>query len=225
MRRPIVKEEIVNYLRTQQKPNTGYLADLEDFAHKENIPIIQPEVSAYFRFLLQTLKPKKILEIGTAIGYSALLMAANAPDAQIVSIERNAAMLALAQKNIAAYDDREQITLIEGEAGTALPALEEMFDFVFMDSAKSKYIELLPAVLKRLEVGGVIVIDDIFQGGDTVKPIEEIARGQRAIYRGLQRLLAAVLRHPDLTVSLLPLSDGLLLIRKNSEDIRLPLIK
>ncbi|MGT2928925.1 O-methyltransferase [Streptococcus dentasini] len=221
MRRPIVKEEVVQYMRTHQKQETGALEDLAAFAQKENIPIIQPEVAAYFRFLLQTLAPQSILEIGAAIGYSALLMAEYAPQAAITTIERNKEMIDLAKTNFACYDKRRQVTLLEGEAADILATLETRFDFVFMDSAKSKYIVFLPEVLRRLRVGGVIVIDDVFQGGDLTRPITEIRRGQRAIYRGLQRLMEATLTNPDLTASLLPISDGLLLIRKNASDVTL----
>lgn len=221
MRRPVVKEEIVHYMRTRQKQTTGFLAELEQFARQENIPIIQHEVVAYFRFLLQSLQPKHILEIGTAIGFSALLMAENAPDATIVTIDRNPEMIGFAKENFAKYDSRQQISLLEGDAADILFTLEGSFDFVFMDSAKSKYIVFLPEILKRLRVGGVIVLDDIFQGGDIAKPIEEIRRGQRTIYRGLQALFDATLDHPDLTASLVPLSDGLLMIRKNQANITL----
>ena len=220
MRRPVVKEDIVRYMRTHQKQNEGYLAELEAFAHQENIPIIQHEVVAYFRFLMQTLQPKNILEIGTAIGFSALLMAENAPDAKITTLDRNPEMIT-AKENFAKYDTRKQITLLEGDAVDTLSTLEGEFDFVFMDSAKSKYIVFLPEVLKHLKVGGVIVFDDVFQGGDIVKPIEEVRRGQRTIYRGLQRLFDATLDNPNLTATLLPLSDGLLMIRKNTADISL----
>lgn len=221
MRRPVVKEEIVHYMRTHQKQNEGYLAELEAFARQENIPIIQHEVVAYFRILMQTLQPKNILEIGTAIGFSALLMADNAPDAKITTIDRNEEMISFAKENFAKYDERQQITLLEGDAVDLLHTIDDEFDFVFMDSAKSKYIVFLPEVLKRLKVGGVIVLDDIFQGGDIAKPIEEVRRGQRTIYRGLQRLFDATLKHPDLTASLIPLSDGLLIIRKNAEVVQL----
>ncbi|WP_165210030.1 O-methyltransferase [Streptococcus tangpeifui] len=222
MRRPIVKEEVVRYMRTHQKKETGHLRELADFAHQENIPIIQPEVVAYFRFLMQALAPKSILEIGTAIGFSALLMAQYAPEAKITTLERNEEMLGLAKENLTKYDSRRQIKLLEGEALDILPTLRDRYDFVFMDSAKSKYIVFLPQVLERLEVGGVIVIDDVFQGGDLAKPIAEVKRGQRTIYRGLQRLMDATLNNPDLTASLLPISDGLLLIRKNAIDVTLP---
>lgn len=100
MRRPVVKEDVVRYMRTHQKQNEGYLAELEAFAHQENIPIIQHEVVAYFRFLMQTLQPKNILEIGTAIGFSALLMAENAPDAKITTLDRNPEMIAFAKENL-----------------------------------------------------------------------------------------------------------------------------
>ena len=219
MRRPVVKEDVVRYMRNQQKPNAGYLAELADFAHRENIPIIQHEVVAYFRFLMQTLQPKNILEIGTAIGFSTLLMAENAPGAKITTLDRNPEMIAFAKDNFAKYDTRHQITLVEGDAVDTLSSIEGEFDFVFMDSAKSKYIVFLPEVLEHLKVGGVVVFDDVFQGGDIVKPIEEVRRGQRTIYRGLQRLFDATLDNPDLTATLVPLSDGLLMIRKNAEDV------
>lgn len=221
MRRPVVKEDVVRYMRNQQKPNEGYLAELADFAHRENIPIIQHEVVAYFRFLMQTLQPKNILEIGTAIGFSTLLMAENAPGAKITTLDRNPEMIAFAKDNFAKYDTRHQITLVEGDAVDTLSSIGGEFDFVFMDSAKSKYIVFLPEVLEHLKVGGVVVFDDVFQGGDIVKPIEEVRRGQRTIYRGLQRLFDATLDNPDLTATLVPLSDGLLMIRKNAEDVTL----
>ncbi|MGT2742950.1 O-methyltransferase [Streptococcus plurextorum] len=219
MRRPVVKENVLHYMRTHQKQNKGHLAELEAFARRENIPIIQHEVVAYFRLLMQTLQPESILEIGTAIGFSALLMAEYAPEAKITTIDRNEEMIAFAKDNFAKYDTRKQIKLLEGDAVDLLSTLEDEYDFVFMDSAKSKYVIFLPEVLKRLKVGGVIVFDDIFQGGDIAKPIQEVRRGQRTIYRGLHSLFDQTLNHPDLTASLIPLSDGLLMIRKNAEQI------
>lgn len=222
MRRPVVKEEIVDFMRTRQAQSTGFLKELEDFARQENIPIIPHETVAYFRLLMQTLQPQKILEIGTAIGYSALLMAENSPCSQISTIERNEEMLGFARKNFAQFDSRKQISLLEGEAMDILPDLpKDYFDFVFMDSAKSKYIVFLPEVLKKVKVGGWIVLDDIFQGGDVAKDIKEVRRGQRTIYRGLQKLFDATLDNPDLTASLISISDGLLILRKNVADVRL----
>ncbi len=224
MRRPVVKEEIVDFMRTRQAQNRGFLKELEVFAQKENIPIIPHETVAFFRLLLQTLQPQNILEIGTAIGFSALLMAENCPNAQITTIDRNEEMIGLAKENFAKYDSRKQISLLEGEAMELLPTLaDDQYDFVFMDSAKSKYIVFLPEVLKKVKLGGIIVIDDIFQGGDVAKDIMEVRRGQRTIYKGLQKLFNATLDNPDLTASLVSLSDGLLMLRKNLENVELNL--
>ncbi|KJQ60149.1 O-methyltransferase [Streptococcus cristatus] len=214
MLRPVVKEEIVDFMRQRLQPVSGGLKELEDFARAENVPVIPHETVAYFRLLLESLQPEKILEIGTAIGFSALLMAEHAPLAQITTIDRNPEMIEFAKANFAKYDSRQQITLLEGDAVDLLETLEDSYDFVFMDSAKSKYVVFLPQVLKRLNPGGLILIDDVFQGGDVAKPFEEIKRGQRAIYRGLHSLFDATLDSPDLTASLLPLGDGLLMIRK-----------
>lgn len=222
MRRPVVKEEIVSFMRERQAPVTDALKELEEFARRENIPIIPHETVAFFRLFLQTMQPKSILEIGTAIGFSALLMAEQVPDAKIMTIDRNEEMIGFAKENFARFDQRNQITLLEGDAVDLLEHIEQRFDLIFMDSAKSKYIVFLPEVLKRLEVGGVVILDDIFQGGDVARDIMEVRRGQRTIYRGLQRLFDATLDHPGLTASLIPLGDGILMIRKNQEEISLP---
>ena len=222
MRRPVVKDEIVEFMRHRQEQVTGSLKELENFARKENIPIIPHETVAYFRFLMETIQPKNILEIGTAIGFSALLMANHAPNAKITTIDRNPEMIGFAKENFAKFDNRQQITLLEGDAVDVLSILTETYDFVFMDSAKSKYIIFLPEILKHLEVGGVVVLDDIFQGGDIAKDIMEVRRGQRTIYRGLQRLFDATLNNPGLTASLVPLGDGILMLRKNQVEIELP---
>ena len=214
MRRPVVKEEIVELMRQRQKQVTGSLKELETFARKENIPIIPHETVAYFR-----------LEIGTAIGFSSLLMAEHAPDAKITTIDRNPEMIGFAKENFAQFDSRKQIILLEGDAVDVLSSLTETYDFVFMDSAKSKYIVFLPEILNHLEVGGVVVLDDIFQGGDVAKDIMEVRRGQRTIYRGLQRLFDATLDNPGLTATLVPLGDGILMLRKNVENVTLPEMK
>ena len=221
MRRPVVKEEIVSFMRERQAPVTDALKELEEFARRENIPIIPHETVAFFRLFLQTMQPKSILEIGTAIGFSALLMAEQVPDAKIMTIDRNEEMIGFAKENFARFDQRNQITLLEGDAVDLLEHIEQRFDLIFMDSAKSKYIVFLPEVLKRLEVGGVVILDDIFQGGDVARDIMEVRRGQRTIYRGLQRLFDATLDQPGLTASLIPLGDGILMIRKNQEEISL----
>ena len=222
MRRPVVKHEIVEFMRHRQKQVTGSLKELENFARKENIPIIPHETVAYFRFLMETIQPKNILEIGTAIGFSALLMAEHSPKSKITTIDRNPEMIGFAKENFAKFDSRKQITLLEGDAVDVLSTLTETYDFVFMDSAKSKYIVFLPEILKHLEVGGVVVLDDIFQGGDIARDIMEVRRGQRTIYRGLQRLFDATLDNTGLTASLVPLGDGILMLRKNQAEVELP---
>ena len=222
MRRPIVKHEIVEFMRHRQKQVTGSLKELENFARKENIPIIPHETVAYFRFLMETIQPKNILEIGTAIGFSALLMAEHSPKSKITTIDRNPEMIGFAKENFAKFDQRKQITLLEGDAVDVLSTLTETYDFVFMDSAKSKYIIFLPEILKHLEVGGVVVLDDIFQGGDIARDIMEVRRGQRTIYRGLQRLFDATLDNSGLTATLVPLGDGILMLRKNQAEVELP---
>ncbi|WP_416037677.1 O-methyltransferase [Lactococcus formosensis] len=214
MNRPVVKEEIVDFVRERQTQITGPLKNVETFAHENNIPIIPHETVVYFQMLLDLMKPQRILEIGTAIGFSALMMAEAAPDAEIITIDRNPEMIALAKDNLATYDVRKQITLLEGDAADLLADLQGEFDFIFMDSAKSKYVEFLPRAMELLSENGVIIMDDIFQGGEILIPIMEIKRTQRALERGLRRLFDEVLDNPKYRASMVPLGDGILMIKK-----------
>ena len=170
---------------------------------------------------METIQPKNILEIGTAIGFSALLMAEHSPKSKSPLLTESWDDW-FCQGKFAKFDQRKQITLLEGDAVDVLSTLTETYDFVFMDSAKSKYIIFLPEILKHLEVGGVVVLDDIFQGGDIARDIMEVRRGQRTIYRGLQRLFDATLDNPGLTATLVPLGDGILMLRKNQAEVELP---
>lgn len=214
MNRPVVKAELVEWMRSSQTQITGELAEVLKFAKENNIPVIPHETVIYFQMLLSLLQPKRILEIGTAIGFSALVMAQEVPNAEIVTIDRNPEMIELAKKNLVKYDQRNQIILKEGDAADILKELSGSFDVIFMDSAKSKYIEFLPIALDLLSENGVILMDDIFQGGEILTPIMKIKRNQRALERGLRKLFDEVLDNPKYLTSILPLGDGLLMIKK-----------
>ncbi|MBF8969374.1 O-methyltransferase [Streptococcus sp. NLN76] len=223
MRRPVVQEGIVDFMRSQNQGLPDFLRELQDFAERENIPIIPKETVAFFRLFLQSIAPRSILEVGTAIGFSALMMAETLPKSQITTIDRNPEMIGLAKENFARYEEGKRIRLLEGEAQEWLQNLTgEQFDLIFVDSAKSKYVVFLPDLLNLLPKGGILIFDDVFQGGDITKDLADIRRGQRAIYRGLHKLFDAVDSHPDLTVSYLPLGDGLLLVKKEAEQVVFP---
>ncbi|WP_071131849.1 O-methyltransferase [Enterococcus timonensis] len=215
MFRPIIDEPVLQFMRHDQVQLTGALKDLEENAHERNVPIIPHETVIFLQFYLRALQPKNILEIGTAIGFSASLMAETLPEAKIITIERFELMATEAQKNFDKLDSRKQITLKEGQAADILPELPaETYDFIFMDSAKAKYLEFLPACLRVLKKGGTLAIDDVLQAGTILQPIEEIPRKNRAIHRKLNELFQTIHNDPTLGSTILPLGDGLLLVQK-----------
>lgn len=215
MHRPIVNQDVLHYMRTEQKQLTGKLGELEAYAHEQGVPVIPHETVVFMQFLLKQLKAKNVLEIGTAIGFSASLMAETlGEDAHITTIDRFPVMIEKAKSNFKKMGLTDRVTLLEGEAAELLQTLEGPYDFIFMDSAKSKYITFLPECLRLLKPGGVLMVDDIFQAGSIFQPIEETPRKNRAIYRKLNEFLETVTKAPDLTSSLLPLGDGVALITK-----------
>ncbi|HAP9036637.1 TPA: O-methyltransferase [Enterococcus faecium] len=222
MHRPVVKEELLDFMRTQQKKLPGKLGKLEEEAHVAEVPVIPHETVVFLKFLLGQLQPERILEIGAAIGFSSSVMATTiGENAHVTTIDRFDVMIEKAKKNYERLGLTDKVTLLEGQAADILPELSGPYDFIFMDSAKSKYIEFLPECLRLLRKGGVLMVDDIFQGGTILLPDEEIPRGKRAIHRKLNEFLRVVMDHPDLTSTILPLGDGVILMTKESETIEL----
>ena len=222
MHRPVVKEELLDFMRTQQKKLPGELGKLEEVAHVAEVPVIPHETVVFLKFLLGQLQPERILEIGAAIGFSSSVMATTiGENAHVTTIDRFDVMIEKAKKNYERLGLTDKVTLLEGQAADILPELSGPYDFIFMDSAKSKYIEFLPECFRLLRKGGVLMVDDIFQGGTILLPDEEIPRGKRAIHRKLNEFLRVVMDHPDLTSTILPLGDGVILMTKESETIEL----
>lgn len=222
MHRPVVKEELLDFMRTQQKKLPGELGKLEEEAHVAEVPVIPHETVVFLKFLLGQLQPERILEIGAAIGFSSSVMATTiGENAHVTTIDRFDVMIEKAKENYERLGLTDKVTLLEGQAADILPELSGPYDFIFMDSAKSKYIEFLPECLRLLRKGGILMVDDIFQGGTILLPDEEIPRGKRAIHRKLNEFLRVVMDHPDLTSTILPLGDGVILMTKESETIEL----
>ena len=215
MDRPIVKEEIVDFMRKELKPFTGKLGDIEAYANERRIPIIPHETAVFLNMIVGQIKPQHILEIGTAIGFSGSLMAQHiGKDGHLTTIDSFDIMIERAKANFERMGLKDQVTLLEGDAADILPTLTGPYDFIFMDSAKAKYYEFLPYCMDVLKVGGMLVIDDVFQGGTILDDEKEIPKRVRKIHRRLNKLMETVLNHPALETSVVPLGDGLLMIVK-----------
>lgn len=220
MYRPVVQPDLVDFLRTEQKQLSGELGKVEKEANENEVPIIPHETVVFMQFLLGQIKPKEVLEIGTALGFSSSLMAQYVGDeGHVTTIDRFDVMIRKAKATYERLGLEDKVTLLEGQAADILPELTGPYDFIFMDSAKSKYIEFLPECLRLLKKGGVLMVDDVFQGGTVLDPIEEVPRNRRTIHRKLKRFLDVINSHPDLTTSLVPLGDGIALITKEADEV------
>lgn len=215
MSRPVVKPELVDFMRKELKPFSGGLAEIEAYANERGIPIIPHETAVFLNMIVGMLKPQQILEIGTAIGFSGSMMAQHlGEEGHLTTIDRFDIMIERAKNNFEKMGLSDKVTLLEGDAANILPTLDETFDLIFMDSAKAKYYEFLPHCMRVLEEGGMLIIDDVFQGGTILEDEKEIPRRVRKIHRRLNLLMDTVLNHPSLETSLVPLGDGLLMIKK-----------
>lgn len=219
MRRPIIKPAVLEFLRHKTPPLPGQLGALEKQAHEKGIPIIPHETVTFMQTLFNLKQPRMVLEIGTAIGFSASLFATcMGPFGRVVTIDRYPLMVSRAQQNIKTLGLKKQIKIIAGDAATVLPTLNLQCDFIFMDSAKAKYLAFLPDCLRLLKTDGVLLIDDIFQGGTILQPESSIPRRNRAIHRNLNALLEHVFNATTLSATILPLGDGILMITKQQTD-------
>ena len=217
MDRPVINNDVREFLRTEQKQLNGRLKDLQDNAQENRNPVIPHETVSYFIWLLDQMKPKEILEVGAAIGFSASVFAEYS-DARIQTIERNPEMIERAEANFEKFGISNRVKLLEGQAEDWLAKLPaDTFDLIFMDSAKAKYYDFFPDCMRILKMGGVRAVDDVLQGGTILQPTEEIPRRVRKIHKKLNAFLDVVLDHPALISTILPIGDGLLLITKKEE--------
>lgn len=215
MHRPVVMEKIVQFMREEQKPFEGVLGEIQQYANELGIPIIPHETAVFLDMLCAVIQPKNILEIGTAIGYSGSLMARHLPeDGKLITIDRYAKMYERAKVNFERMGLTDKIELLEGDAADILPQLVGSFDLIFMDSAKAKYVEFLPYLLDRMHEGSLLLIDDVFQGGTILDDESEIPKRVRKIHRKLNELFETVHQNSSLRSSIIPLGDGVLMIRK-----------
>ncbi|MCZ0717871.1 O-methyltransferase [Aerococcus kribbianus] len=214
--RPVVDERILNFMRHGQGDFPAAIYDLEMNAHQRRVPIIPHETAVYLDFLLGLIQPKEILEVGMAIGFSASLMVYGHEERHVDTIDRYDLMINEAKENFARLGVEDRVTILEGDAVDILPQLDKTYDFIFMDSAKAKYYDFFPYCIDRLRVGGVLMIDDIFQGGTVFDDLETIPKRVRKIHKKLNLLLDEISGHPDLKTSILPLGDGVLMVQKQT---------
>lgn len=206
----ILNERLVTYINSLDTGNTGILDEIEREALDSMVPVIRKEMQGFLKLLLVMKRPKRILEVGTAVGFSALLMAEYTPgQCEIVTIENYEKRIPIAQENFRRAGREKQITLLEGEATEILKTLEEPFDFIFMDAAKGQYIKFLPDVLRLLKTGGTLVSDNVLQDGDILESHFVVPRRNRTIHRRMREYLYELTHRSDLVTAVLPVGDGI----------------
>lgn len=211
----IVDERMVTYINSLDEGHTPFLEDLERQARMDNVPIIRREMQSFLKFLLAASRPRRILEVGTAVGFSALLMCEYNPvPCQLVTIENYEKRIPIARENFKKAGREEQIRLIAGDAAEILKTLDGPFDFIFMDAAKGQYLHFLPEVLRLLKSGGILVSDNVLQEGDIIESRFAVERRNRTIYKRMREYLYELKHNGELVTSLIPLGDGVALSTK-----------
>lgn len=212
----IVDERLVTYINSLDRGNTDFLNQLEMEALRDHVPIIRRETQSLLKVLLELTAPSRILEVGTAVGFSALLMSTYGPgECRITTIENYEKRISAARENFKKAGKEKQITLLEGDAQKVLKTLEEPFDFIFIDAAKGQYIHFLPDILRLLVKGGILISDNVLQDGDIIQSHFAVERRNRTIYKRMREYLGTLKNSSELETAILPLGDGVALsVRK-----------
>lgn len=208
----IVDERMVAFINSFDKGNTPFLDNLEREAKAAEVPIIRKETQGLMKFLLAAHRPMEILEVGTAIGFSALFMSEYGPEGcHITTIEKYEKRIPQARENFERAGRQRQITLLAGDAADVLKGLAGAYDLVFMDAAKGQYIRFLPDILRLLPEGGLLVSDNVLQDGDVVESRFAVTRRNRTIHARMREYLYELTHHPRLETCILPVGDGVTL--------------
>ncbi len=214
----VTNDTLNTYLRTLQPMYDGVLGEIQREAIAANVPIVPHETARLLSVLLELKKPRQILEIGTAVGFSAGLMSRYLQKGgSITTIDRFEVMLQDARKNIKRMGLENTIHILEGDAADILPTLEGPYDVIFLDAAKGQYGNFLPHLLRLLPVGGLLIVDDVLQGGSIAETRYSVPRRQRTIHKRMRQFLWDITHHPALETSIVPIGDGVALCYKKEE--------
>ena len=206
----IIDERMVTYINSLDTGNTEILDEIEREALRSDVPIIRKEMQTFLKVFLAMKRPARILEVGTAVGFSAILMAEYNPGAcEIITIENYEKRIPIARENFKRAGKESVITLLTGDAKEVLPTIEEPFDFIFMDAAKGQYIHFLPEVLRLLKSGGTLISDNVLQDGDIIQSRFAVTRRNRTIHKRMREYLYTLTHHEELTTAVLPIGDGI----------------
>ena len=216
----IVDQRLVTYINSLDRGNTPFLNELEMKALKEHVPIIRRETQSLLKVLLQLKRPMRILEVGTAVGFSAILMSTYGPkECRVTTIENYEKRIPIARENFRKAGAEKQITLLEGDAQEVLKTLKGPYDLIFMDAAKGQYIHFFPEILRLLAAGGMLVSDNVLQDGDIIESHFAVERRNRTIYKRMREYLSVLKNSKELETAILPLGDGVALsVRKQQEE-------
>ena len=186
----IVNERIVDYINSLDKGNSPVCNEIEKEALADGVPIIRKEMGNLLKVLLLLKQPQKILEVGTAVGYSSILMSENMPEnCRITTIENYEKRIPVAKNNFKRAGKEEVITLLEGDAMDILKELDGTYDFIFMDAAKGQYINFLPELLRLMPAGGLLISDNVLQEGDIVESRYGVTRRNRTIHTRMREYI------------------------------------
>ncbi len=205
----IVDTRMESYINSLYSGNTPLLDAIEQEARDTFVPVIRQETQALLRLLLSMKRPENILEVGCAIGFSALLMCNYAPEGcHITTIEKYEKRIPAARANFARAGKEDQITLLEGDAAQILPGLTDTYDFIFMDAAKGQYLHFFPDVMRLLRAGGVLVCDNVLQDGDIIESRFAVERRNRTIHSRMREYLYTLTHTEELHTAVLSVGDG-----------------
>lgn len=209
-------EQYIRALHPTQKSPILDEIERQIASESETWPIIRPEVADFMRVQLSLIQPSTILEIGTAVGYSSILMSEHLKEGgKITTLERFSYMLNKANQNIKRAGLEDTIEIIEGDAAETLPTLpSEAYDVIFMDCAKGQYIHFLPECIRLLKPGGLLITDNVLHKGTVAKSRYLIDRRQRTTHSRLRDFLWTIMHSPQLRSSIMPLGDGVALSYK-----------
>lgn len=205
----IVDERIVDYIRSLETRNSEILEMIEQEALKERVPIIRKEMQSFLKVLLLLKRPERILEIGAAVGFSALLMSEYSGNGcRIDTIENYEKRIQKAEENIKRAGKEEQIHLLKGDAMEILKTLEEPYDMIFVDAAKAQYIAYFPEVMRLLNKDGMLISDNVLQDGGIMESRFAVERRDRTIHSRMREYLYLLKHDERLETAVVPIGDG-----------------